>query len=128
MQIEKYQSGNKGFEVVGGKCDDCLEGRQVCPTCNGDGATKEFKIVGGEFEKAMQWQFDSIANIGRGITPDDVTDTFEDIRTSHNTDMQALRDQLKQSSELIETQRTRIKELSIRIAQRGGLVLPGSAV
>lgn len=108
MQIEKYQSGNKGFEVVGGNSSP--------------------KIDCGEFEKAMQWQFDRIANIGRGITPDDVTESFADIRTAHNTDMQALRDQLKQSSELIETQRTRIKELSIRIAQRDGLVRPGSAV
>lgn len=99
---------NKGFEIIGGNSSqkiDCME-----------------------FENAMQWQLDRIANISKGITPDDVTETFTDIRTAHNDDMQALRDQLKQSSELIETQRTRIKELSIRIAQRDGLVRPGRAI
>lgn len=105
-QKKLASGGNKGFEVVGDsspKIDRC------------------------EFECAMQWQLDRIANISKGITPDDVTD----IRTAHNTDMQALqalRDQLKQSTELIETQRTRIKELSIRIAQRDGLVQSGRAI
>lgn len=126
-QIEKYQGGNKGFEVVGGKCDDCLgyggynlhdgfEGRKVCPTCSGDGVVKPPMVGSGEFEKAIQWQFDSVANIGRGITPDDVTDTFEDIRTSHNADMQSLRDQLKQSTKLIEMQEGRIAELKSQVA------------
>lgn len=107
-QIEKYQGGNKGFEVVGGNSSP--------------------RVVGGEFEKAMQWQFDRIANISKGITPDDVTESFADIRTAHEDDTKALRDQLKQSSELIETQRTRIKELSLRIAQRDGLVQQGRAI
>lgn len=141
-------SGNKGFGVVGGKCDDCLgyggynlhdgfEGRKVCPTCNGDGATKEdvedsdtfgvldcnhcngtgFIIVGGEFEKAMQWQFDRIANIGKGITPDDVTESFADIRTAHEADTNALRDQLASSTKLIEMQARRIAELNQQVAE-----------
>jgi hypothetical protein len=43
-----------------------------------------------EFEHAMQWQFDRIANIGHGITPDDITESYTDIRTGHSADMQSL--------------------------------------
>jgi uncharacterized coiled-coil protein SlyX len=43
-----------------------------------------------EFEHAMQSQFDRIANIGHGITPDDITESFTDIRTGHSADMQSL--------------------------------------
>jgi hypothetical protein len=44
----------------------------------------------GLFEHAMQWQFDRIATIGHGITPDDVTESFTDIRTGHSADMRSL--------------------------------------
>lgn len=181
MQIEKYQSGNKGFEVVGGKCDDCLgyggynlhdgvEGRQVCPTCNGAGATKEegdedfpdtfgvldcddcngtgFKIVGGEFEKVIADNRWNINITVRGASESELhlfdlhEGALDDLRSAHNTDMQALRDQLKQSSELIEMQSAKLKAMQTQtndlvrrlqqaqtmLAQRDGLVRDGRAI
>lgn len=72
----------------------------------------ESELVIGEFENILRWQFDRAANIGRGITPDDITDTFADIREAHNRDM---RDAAKVSFEMIEMQRKKIVELEAQL-------------
>lgn len=116
-------SGNKGFEVVGGNSSP--------------------KIDCGEFEKAMRFPGCQVDVFGTCIVKwDDVWPFLDAIRIAHNTDMQALRDQLKQSTELIEMQSAKLKAMQTQtndlvrrlqqaqtmFAQRDGLVLPGRAI
>lgn len=87
------------------------------------GGNKGFEVVGGNSSpRVVCGEFERV------LVQKSKNTLLLDLEAAHNSDMQALRDQLKQSSELIETQRTRIKELSIRIAQRDGLVQPGRAI
>lgn len=103
MQIEKYQSGNKGFEVVGGNSSP--------------------KIDCWDFEKVIADNRWNINITVRGASESELhlfdlhEDALDDLRSAHNTDMQALRDQLKQSSELIEMQARRIAELNQQVAE-----------
>lgn len=118
--------GNKGFEVVGGNSSP--------------------SVVGGEFEKALKGERYRIdEGCPRSEWSTQTTDHYQttiDLEFAHNTDMQALRDQLKQSANLIEMQSAklkamqtqtndlaqRLKQAHVNLAQRDGLVLPGSAV
>lgn len=128
MQIEKYQSGNKGFEVVGGNSSP--------------------KIDCWDFEKVIADNRWNINITVRGASESELhlfdlhEDALDDLRSAHNTDMQALRDQLKQSSELIEMQSAKLKAMQTHtndlvrrlqqaqtmLAQRDGLVRDGRAI
>lgn len=152
-QKKLASGGNKGFEVVGGNSAPRVYGGKFERVTK---SLIEEKSIGGIDAIADDYN-DNLAIVlcsyfeGHLSRPDDDESTertwgewtermcndlifratsfiANSLSVAHNADMQALRDQLKQSTELIETQRTRIKELSIRIAQRDGLVQSGRAI